>query len=112
MIYVYKRLNYSLHCCIFIIYLYIFINGISAFFDALPGALEKERLLIAVRYSAPCCSSFIVIFDAALSAAPLCFWFRFLRLIAIDTEDHAVGGIFPAHLIVICPNDLSHDRQP
>lgn len=53
MIYVYKRLNYSLHCCIFIIYLYIFVNGISAFFDALPGASEKERLLITVRHNAP-----------------------------------------------------------
>ena len=108
----YSPFIYRGYLCIFMILRHIFTKGIFACFDTLPDTSEKERLLIAVRYSAPCCSSFIVIFDAALSAAPLCFWFRFLRLIAIDTEDHAVGGIFPAHLIVICPNDLSHDRQP
>lgn len=53
MIYIYKRLTYKLHYCIFIIYLCIFINGISAIFDALSGASKKERLLITVRHNAP-----------------------------------------------------------
>ena len=44
---------YRCYLCIFMILRHIFTKGIFAFFDTLPDASKKERLLITVRHNAP-----------------------------------------------------------
>ena len=44
---------YRCYLCIFMISRHIFTKGIFAFFDTLPDASKKERLLITVRHNAP-----------------------------------------------------------